>query len=87
MVYSLAVVVELLSSGKINNRLLCELATHPKFLRLMVDMEIFIDRLADMRVNQMNLILEATRQTLSLIHIWKRPRPPKCEPLHSPGKS
>ena len=48
--------VELLSSGKINNRLLCELATHPNFLRLMVDMEIFIDRIADMRVNQMNLI-------------------------------
>ena len=51
--------VVLLSSGKINNRLLCELATHPNFLRLMVDMEIFIDRIADMRVNQMNLILEA----------------------------
>ena len=26
--------VALLSSGKINNRLLCELATHPNFLRL-----------------------------------------------------
>ena len=42
--------VELLSSGKINNRLLCELATHPNFQRLMVDMEIFIDRIADMRI-------------------------------------
>ncbi len=40
--------VKLLSSGAINNRLLCELATHPNFLRLMVDMEIFIDRIADM---------------------------------------
>ena len=50
--------VELLSSGAINNRLLCELATHPNFLRLMVDMEIFIDRIADMLVNQMNLILD-----------------------------
>ena len=27
--------VELLSSGRINNRLLCELATHPNFRRLM----------------------------------------------------
>ena len=53
--------VELLSNEKINNRLLCELTTHPNFLRQMVDMEIFIDRIADMRVNQMNLILEATR--------------------------
>ena len=60
--------VELLSSGKINNRLLCELATHPHFLRLMVDMEIFIDQIADMRVNQMNLILEATRQTILKEH-------------------
>ena len=60
--------VELLISGKINNRLLCELATHPNFLRLMVDMEIFIDRIADMRVNQMNLILEATRQTILKEH-------------------
>lgn len=60
--------VVLLSSGKINNRLLCELATHPNFLRLMVDMEILIDRIADMRVNQMNLILEATRQTILKEH-------------------
>ncbi len=29
--------VELLSSGKINNRLLCELATHPNFRRLMIE--------------------------------------------------
>ena len=41
--------VELLSSGRINNRLLCELATHPNFQRLMTDMEIFIDRIADIR--------------------------------------
>ena len=52
--------VELLSSGKINNRLLCELATHPNFRRLMIDMEICIDQIANMRVEQMNLVLEAT---------------------------
>ena len=62
------VMVELLSSGKINNRLLCELATHPIFLRLMVNMKILIDQIADMRVNQMNLILEATRQTILKEH-------------------
>ena len=59
---------ELLSSGRINNRLLCELATHPNFLRLMTDMEIFVDRIADMRVEQMNLILEATRQEIISTH-------------------
>ena len=56
--------LELLSSGKINNRLLCELATHPNFRRLMIDMEICIDQIANMRVEQMNLVLEATRQTV-----------------------
>ena len=56
--------IDLLRSGKINNRLLCELATHPNFRRLMVDMEICIDQIANMRVEQMNLVLEATRQTV-----------------------
>ncbi len=37
--------IDLLRSGKINNRLLCELATHPNFRRLMIDMEICIDRI------------------------------------------
>ena len=56
--------IELLRSGKINNRLLCELATHPNFRRLMVDMEICIDQIANMRVEQMNLVMEATRQAV-----------------------
>ncbi|MDO4990392.1 MAG: hypothetical protein Q4E45_07795, partial [Eubacteriales bacterium] len=37
------------ASGKINNRLLCEIATHPDFQRLMVDTEICVDRIADIR--------------------------------------
>ena len=60
--------VELLSSGKINNRLLCELATHSNFQRMMIDMEIFVDRIVNMRVEQMNLILEATRQEILNAH-------------------
>ena len=42
--------VALLSSGTINNRLLCEIATHKNFRRLMTDIEIFVDRIADMRI-------------------------------------
>lgn len=56
--------VDLLRSGKINNRLLCEMALHPDFQRLMVDIEIFVDRIADMRVHDMNTILDATRKQL-----------------------
>ena len=56
--------IELLKSGQINNRLLCELATHEGFRRFLVDMEIFVDRIADMRVHDMNAVLEATRRTI-----------------------
>lgn len=56
--------IELLKSGRINNRLLCELATHEGFRRFLVDMEIYVDRIADMRIHDMNTVLEATRRTI-----------------------
>lgn len=56
--------IDILRSGKINNRLLCELVTHKGFQRFLVDAEIYIDRIADMRVNDMNTFLEATRQQI-----------------------
>ena len=56
--------IDVLRSGRINNRLLCELATHPGFRRFLVDMEIFVDRIADMRVHDMNAVLEATRRAV-----------------------
>ncbi len=34
--------VELLKSGRINNRLLCEIATHEGFVTLMTDTEIYV---------------------------------------------
>ncbi len=56
--------VKLLSSGKINNRLLCEMALHPGFLQLMTDIEICVDRIADMHINDMNQLLETMRQAV-----------------------
>ena len=56
--------IELLKNGKLNNRLLCELVTHEGFRRFLVDTEIYVDRIADMRVNDMNALLEATRRTI-----------------------
>ena len=41
--------IELLRSGRINNRLLCELATHEGFPRLMTDITVIADRIAGMR--------------------------------------
>ena len=43
--------IDMLKSGKINNRLLCEMATHPGFPRFMTDVEIYVDRIADMRIS------------------------------------
>lgn len=54
--------IDVLRSGKINNRLLCELVTHKDFQRFLVDAEIYVDRIADMRVNDMNTFLEAARR-------------------------
>ena len=56
--------IDILRSGKINNRLLCELVTHKGFQRFLVDAEIYIDRIADMRVNDMNTFLEAMRRQI-----------------------
>lgn len=56
--------LELLRSDKINHRLLNEFATHERFKMLMYDMEIFVDRIADMRIQNMNSVMEATRQQI-----------------------
>ncbi len=54
--------IEVLRTGKFNHRLLSELICHKDFHRFMLDAEIYVDRIADMRVNDMNAVLEAVRQ-------------------------
>lgn len=54
--------IDVLKAGKFNHRLLSELICHKDFLRFMLDAEIYVDRIADMRVNDMNAVLEAVRQ-------------------------
>ena len=56
--------IDVLKSGKLNNRLLCEMVTHENFRRFLVDAEIYIDRIADMRINDMNTVLAAVRKQL-----------------------
>lgn len=53
--------VDLLKSEVINNRLLCEIATHDKFKELMADAEIFVDGIATRRFNDLNTSLENVR--------------------------
>ena len=60
--------MKLLASGIINNRLLCEIATHPDFQRLIVDTEICVDRIAAMRVHDMNIVLAEARMISERSH-------------------
>ena len=54
--------IDVLRTGKFNHRLLSELICHKDFQRFLLDAEIYVDRIADMRVNDMNAVLEAVRQ-------------------------
>ena len=56
--------VALLKSGKINNRLLCEIATNEKFEKLMADAEIYVDGIATMRYTDLNSSLEEARAVI-----------------------
>ena len=61
-------VVELLKSGRINNRLLCEIVTNDKFEKLMTDTEIYIDGHATAWFRDINESLEVQRLELIRQH-------------------
>lgn len=56
--------VDILSSGRVNNRLLSELITHPEFARLMADMEIYVDGIVSMQIRNLNSLLESARTAI-----------------------
>ena len=60
--------IEVLKMGKFNHRLLSEFICHKDFRRFMLDAEIYVDRIADMRIKDMNTVLEATRQMILMEH-------------------
>ena len=60
--------IELLRSGKINNRLLCEIATHEGFEMLMADMEVYVDGLAAFPTTFYCACLEAGRLQVIQTH-------------------
>ena len=59
--------IELLKSGLVDNSLLCELATHPDFPRLMADLEIYVNGVAGKQVQSANAIVDAVSATISCI--------------------
>lgn len=60
--------LSLLKDRKINTLLLSELITHEQFRKLMLDLEIYVDGLADMQVKSLNLAVETGRKILLKRH-------------------
>src|SRR5699024_11559960 len=58
----------LLKSGRINNRLLCEIISHEKFKELLADAEIYVDGMATMRFHDLNSALAAVRAMILEAH-------------------
>ena len=56
--------ITLLKSGRVDNTLLCELATHPDFPRLMADLEIYVNGIAGKQVQTVNSLIDATREKI-----------------------
>ena len=53
--------IELLKSGKINARLLCEMAAHKDFVKLLADIEIYVDGIATMQIQNLNAWVDVAR--------------------------
>ena len=56
--------IELLKSGLVDNSLLCELAAHPDFPRLMADLEIYVNGVAVKQVQTVNAIVDTMSATI-----------------------
>ena len=60
--------IELLKSGLVDNSLLCELAVHPDFARLMADLEIYVNGIAGKQVQSANAIVDTMSATIMKQH-------------------
>ena len=67
--------IELLKSGLVDNSLLCELAVHPDFPRLMADLEIYVNGVATKQVQGANAIVDAV-----IARIMKQHNPGLTDP-------
>jgi len=60
--------IDVLKVGKLNTRLLSEMIAHEDFMRLLVDAEIYVDRIVSMRINDYNALLKVTREQIISEH-------------------
>ena len=53
--------IELLKSKRVDTALLCELATHPDFTKLLADMQIYVEGIASMQIQNLNAWVDVAR--------------------------
>ena len=53
--------LDMLKKRVFNNRLLCEMAAHKDFPRLMTDIEVYVDRIASMSIQQLDDYMDTIR--------------------------
>ena len=63
--------LDILRSGKLNNRLLCEIVAHEYFHRLLLDIEIYVDRIASSRIDNLNAYVAAARAKVLTGQEWE----------------
>ena len=56
--------LDMLKKRVFNNRLLCEMAAHKDFPRLMTDIEVYVDRIASMSIQQLDDYMDTVRAKL-----------------------
>ena len=56
--------VALMKSGRIKNRMLCELATHKDFIKCLADIEIYVDGIATMQIQNLNALVDTVRHEI-----------------------
>ena len=54
--------MDAVQDGKCNKRLLSEMLAHEKIQQFMIDAEICVNRIADSRTNDLNVMLEVVRE-------------------------
>lgn len=53
--------IDLLKNKRIDTALLCELATHPDFVKLLADIQIYVEGIASMQIQNLNAWVDVAR--------------------------
>ena len=53
--------IDILKSGRVDNALLCELAAHPDFVKLLADIQIYVEGIAAMQIQNLNAWVDVAR--------------------------